>query len=785
MRRLLLLVLLLAPAAAATAQTYYQVKFPDDRTVYGCGATADTIWPEIVQYSNCSFYVGVSVKDQVFYNNEAGSCYKILRRWRLFDWCYYNPNIAPYYVLNPPQTDVGPTVYGTAANNGYLEYFQIIKVRDTVPPVFLNCPAGPVLFCDYTGNDPNQYHQGSIDRCEGGVQLQVAVNDLCSGTDVNLSYRLFLDLDQNGTMETFVTSSDPAAWPIAQSVAGGVRTASIQFPTGFGLPYAKHKVEWIANDNCGNERTCKYEFEVKDCKAPTIVCHNGLSINIMQTGMITLWDTDFLQYATDNCTPAALVKIGIRKAGAGTGFPADNHSVTFTCAETGIQAVEVWAQDAYGNADFCLTYVNVQDNMGSCPPVALSAAVTTDQDQPVPGVQLQLTTAAAGPGAPPQLVVTDTSGQYQLPALAQGCGYTLTPWLDTLPLLGVNTLDIIYTSAYLQGSWPMPTPYRLLATDVDRSGQVTSGDLHHIMHLLLGQTSAFPNNAAWRFVPAAFTFPDSISPLAAAAPEALTFCLPAAGLDPGFVAIKIGDVNGSLVPPVAGGNSRPGAEHLPARFRAAERTFQAGETVVVPIGTPDLADLAGFQFTLGFDPGELRLERVEPGLVPAAWTGIFPEKGRVTASWHTPSAISRSDDGNSGPRVAFNLVFTARKAGRLSAALRLQPEPTPGEAYNRRLETGALQLEIGDGPAAPTLLSVRPNPVRDRVTVGFRTAAEGPVELRFSDLTGRTVHTTSLYCLKGENEATVDLASTGVSGLLFLRLESAGGTAVQRVMVGL
>jgi hypothetical protein len=63
---------------------------------------------------------------------------------------------------------------------------------------------------------------------------------------------------------------------------------------------------------------------------------------------------------------------GIRKCGAGTGFPVDGNgnpitNVTFTCAELGTQCVELWAIDAAGNADYCETYVIVQDNLGNCP----------------------------------------------------------------------------------------------------------------------------------------------------------------------------------------------------------------------------------------------------------------------------------------------------------------------------------------------------------------------------------------------------------------------------------
>ncbi|MBK6995210.1 MAG: hypothetical protein IPH31_09875 [Lewinellaceae bacterium] len=88
----------------------------------------------------------------------------------------------------------------------------------------------------------------------------------------------------------------------------------------------------------------------------------------MPTQMIQLWASDFLQYADDNVTPGGQIKIGIRKAGTGAGFPFDGNgnpvtSVIFNCDELGAQIVELWAIDVAGNADYCETFIIIQDNL--------------------------------------------------------------------------------------------------------------------------------------------------------------------------------------------------------------------------------------------------------------------------------------------------------------------------------------------------------------------------------------------------------------------------------------
>lgn len=765
--------------------TYYTVKFPDDKTVYGCGVTADTTWPVITQMGNCNFNVGVSVKDQKFNTNSTGGCYKVLRTWKLLYWCDYDPNWpAPYYIPNPSNTDVGPTVMGNTDNHGYLQYTQIIKVIDTDPPVFINCPVDPITFCDLTNNDPTQYHSGWTDYCEGPVNLTAKVKDACSGTDIMISYRLFLDLDNNGSMETYITSSSPSAWPIVTTFQGDTVCAKIDFPTGFGLPYGTHKIEWIANDNCGNQTICKYSFIVKDCKPPTIVCMNGLSINIMQTGMITLWDTDFLQYAYDNCTPDNQIKFAIRKAGTGTGFPQGNHSVTFDCTELGKQYVEVWVEDAYGNADYCLTYVIVQDNIGACPPsTPFKGTIATYQSKAVPGVQVGILKNNQTVGT----AQTDDLGQYQIGSQTAGCNYKLVPTLNTLPKAGVNTLDALLISGQLDDVLPLPTPYQWLAADVDKSGTLTASDVNALIKVILGLQDDFPGNTSWQFVPNSYNFPDPLNPWSAPVPGSLTFCLSGnINFNPNFVAVKTGDVDASAIPdPFAPDALDRTDQKNNAIFYSNDQEFEVGDEVRADIITPDLGNIAAFQFTLDYDPSVLTSAIVEPDFVSSPFIAT-PAEAHVTTSWHNSVLLNPNIQGKNAHYKAFTLVFTALKNGKLSDVLHMSSAITEAQAYTRQLET--LDAELQFKPGLPTkktadLLSVRPNPVRDRFTAAYYVPEAGVVTLRLTDATGQIIKSVQTQEAQGFHETELELGSTTLPGMLFLHLEGPGGTDVQRVMV--
>ena len=763
---------------AFAQQNYYSVKFPDDQTIVSCGGTADTVWPEITYLANCNFNVGITVKDQVFALNNTGGCLKILRTWKLLWWCDYDPNWpGPMLIANPGNTDIGPTVLANSNNHGFFQYTQVIKIVDNAPPVYLDCPAGPVLFCDFTNNDPAQYGT----RCEGPVDLKMKVTDACSKTDVVVSYRLYLDLDGNGSMETFQSSSAPGAWPIETSISGDTVSAKVAPPAGTGLPYGKHKIEWITNDLCGNEAICKYEFEVRDCMPPTVVCLNGLSINITQTGMITLFDTDFLQYTNDNCTPANQIKIGIRKSGTGTGCPLNEHSVTFDCNEIGKQFVEVWAIDAYGNADYCQTYVIVQDNIGACvPPGPVSGSIFTENQLPLPGAKVVLKSNLA---AIPQQYsgVTDQQGNYSFSSAPGTCNYSIDPKLDTLHGMGVNTLDLILTDMHLSGQAPLASPYRIIAADVNRDGQVDDQDLDAIGDLIIGTTNQFPGNTAWRFIPANHAFANPASPFAQAIPEKIsTVCPLASNVQPGFIAVKTGDVDDSVVP-----NSSTKGDEDPLFLQASKKRFAAGETFQVHFSLPNAVNIKGLQFTLSANPAVLTLVGAGSGLTGMRMN-VDQAQNRVAGSWYTLDSLE-------GDLTVLTLTFLAQKRGSLTGNLFLNASITASEAYDLQLVAHPLQLRLNDvqqrneqeaseiGIANQfDLFPVTPNPSNGSFRASYYLPEDVKLALVLTDVSGQVIRREEGFYAKGNHQMDFLVEN---SGIYFLHLITDTGVIAKRIIV--
>lgn len=735
-------------------------------------------------------------------------------------------------VIKVLPTDPEPTDYSIFWNpdaNCY-QYKQIIIVEDTKDPVIADCPATKPEFCDLTNNDPQLWNESnwldpvtnSHDLCEGPVDLTITATDLCTGADLHFRYLLLLDLDNDGVTETVINSNDPQPGGIVlfnnantPNFSGGtprlfdarvvpadqkwrfslqttqtgmnvnavVRWNTLANPAQFAapeLPYGTHRIKWIVEDGCGNEAFCEYPFTVKDCKAPTVVCFNGLSVNIMPTQMVQLWATDFLQYAQDNCTPPTatingpnLLKFGVRKAGAGTGFPVDAAgnpvtNVVFSCAELGMQTVELWAQDLAGNADYCQTFVEVGDNNNNCVPGGMTTVAGTLKTELQDGVEDAVVHVQSG--AFSGFDLTDDQGQFLLPnAVPFAADYILTPVKEDNPLNGVSTFDLVLISKHILGLQPLTDPYKMIAADANKSNSITTFDIVELRKLILGIYPELPNNSSWRFVDKSYVFPQPLNPFGATFPETISNNS-LLGQPNDFVAVKVGDVNDTAIPNgLMNATDRAAGTLL---FDVQDRAVQAGENVEVTFtaATPVL----GFQFTLNLDGLEVT-DIVESSQVKRSNFGVFND------------ALTVSIDG----AQAFTVRFHATRTGNLSDMMRVSGRVTKAEAYaangsDFKTYATALRFESPGGQvvagAGFELYQNQPNPFTTRTMIGFYLPEASGVVLTVYDATGNALWSASGRYEKGYHTEMLNSAWLNASGdVLFYSVESVFGKVTKRM----
>jgi hypothetical protein len=177
-------------------------------------------------------------------------------------------------------------------------------VYDDVDPTITVAAFDP--FCSYdspTAADP---------ICEGPVEIDFTVNEVCTPDDVTI--KVFLDAFRDGTFPfdynvrlnpNGTTSGNTNVFQVSGSYPNYTITAG-------ALPIGLHRFEVHAEDGCGNAFSVLVNFEVRDCKAPTPICYNGLTVTLMpidtdndgtpDAGMAEIWASDFIASPIVDCS---------------------------------------------------------------------------------------------------------------------------------------------------------------------------------------------------------------------------------------------------------------------------------------------------------------------------------------------------------------------------------------------------------------------------------------------------------------------------------------------------
>ena len=707
------------------------IVWPENYTTNVCGAETDPEdlpegfdEPTIDESGACGI-IAMNYVDNLF-DIAFPACYKILRVWTVIDWCVYDPEYPE--------------------NGGKFTHTQIVKILDEDDPV-LTCP------------EP----------------IRVPVSANCETGWVDVPIPAVEDCNEN----VIITHNSPYADDLIGPDASGA------------YPLGTTQVTFTAIDECGNFASCTVDISVEDLSAPAAVCIVGLSVNLTHDeGFIrAIVDAEsFDASSVDNCTANEDLVRTIRRAISDPTGPPSTTELTFTCSDLGIQLIEFWVEDEQGNSDYCTTYISVQDNNGICPTSLtdigmVAGGIFTESGEMVEDVTVEINTID------PREYLTASDGHFEFPDVPMGQNYTVIPRKDMNVMNGVSTLDIVLITKHIIGVQPLGSPYKIIAADVDRSGTISTLDLVRLRRLILNVDNTLPNgNTSWRFVPADFVFPNPENPFEGFFPEIYNINdFDTDIMDVEFVAIKVGDVNGSVVPSgFAGGLDERSNDGL-LELVAEDRSFSSGETISVSVSGTQLSDLKGYQFTLNFDPAALEFQYIESTGLDNMSDDNFGltavERGFITTSWNTSANDIVQEEA-----ILFTVVFKAKNNSSLHESLFINSSVTKAEAY---LEDGSL-LDVSlnfstiNGTAEASefeLYQNRPNPFDGTSIIGFNLPEAGMARLTIFDLNGRLIYTNEAAFDHGYNEFKVHGDELNVDGVLYYKLESAGFTATKKMIL--
>ncbi len=197
--------------------------------------------------------IGVSHTDQLFHD-VGDACIKILRTWRIIDWCSY------------------PT------GQVIVESTQTIKLTGAGGAVFTGCT--------------NRTFDSDPGACDKVVTITASATDDCTDPD-DLKYSWSLDLGKNNTVD--------------DSGIGKSFTRT--------LPAGTHKVTFIVINRCGTPSTCTFDVTVRSTKKPTPVCLREVVWVIDADGSTEVWASDFNLKSENNCGDDSKLKYSFNAAG--------------------------------------------------------------------------------------------------------------------------------------------------------------------------------------------------------------------------------------------------------------------------------------------------------------------------------------------------------------------------------------------------------------------------------------------------------------------------------------
>ena len=315
--------------------------------------------------------VAVSYSDEVF-TIVPDVCYKITRTWTVINWCIVGNEIDNPLVESSEKDLNYDFNYDLIFSDRLFKDGVNVNNFNEQAPQYGSQPDGVVVY---------QQEISITDNVDPVVNcfpfIEVCIEDTSCMTNFSLPIPDIMDCGLS----------------IEVSAIGDLGNGIGPFQD---VPLGIYEMTYQVDDNCGNRGFCETVVEVKDCKAPTPICQDGLIVEIDEDSIIIVNAEVFDEGSFDNCPGNLIFSFSID--------PRDSMAI-FDCSSIGYQTVNIWVTDASGNQDFCATFIFVEDNNGVCSGAPLiSGSVLTVEQEGITGVSILSNAQPA--------ILTDADGSY-------------------------------------------------------------------------------------------------------------------------------------------------------------------------------------------------------------------------------------------------------------------------------------------------------------------------------------------------------------------------------------
>lgn len=393
---------------------------------------------------------------------------------------------------------------------------------------------------------------------------------------------------------------------------------------------------------------------------------------------------------------------------------------------------------------------------------SIAGRVMTEFGRKVPGVEIVLSEDPDFLNA--ETGMTNSEGVYVFPQHLTADQYYLRAHKNTGFLDGVSTLDIILIQKHLLGLKTFESPLQYLAADASGNQSVSALDIVHLRRLLLGIYDALPGNTSWRFGK-----PGQTLPLSDPWGFEETLVVKQDELNReniNFLAVKIGDVNGSLSNLDAEITTRSAS---PLVLSATDRIVTAGEPVRIAVSSLHATEILGFQCAMATPVMQiLNVEGALPNMTDA-WSVNDDGVLRISWSQSTPLEIPAAT-------AIFYVTVLPASGGYLSDMIALDKAALRPEAYRgEEISVHEIQFHIAPQVKAGVQEMVFqnvPNPFSRQTEITFSTIQDGEVVLQVFTTAGRLVWTHRADYAAGMHTVTLKSDVVPVAGVLICQMRS-------------
>ena len=726
------------------------IEWPDDKEL---NCTDEDHGAPTFTANQCEL-TGTTLESDTFFF-EAGTCYKILNKWTVINWCNHD----------------------AATGAGTYEHTQVIKFFDT---------EDPVLSAQDICIPANAYCIGenitiSSDASDNGVcaspwlKWEVEI-DIWADWEVDYTYSSFI----LSTDEYYV---DPTSGGLTLNLVDGI-------PNGCS---SRHRVLWKVHDGCSNVSSYTSYFTIEDKKQPTPYMLE-LSTALMQNGQVELWASDFDAGSFDNCSDSEYLKYTFSEhippqllntneddpwydidgvasendylnGDAEKWNGATNSSAMIfneddlAASNGGLLDIRVYVWDLCGNKDFVDTKIKLIQNNGANR-AHISGRVATEAGEGVPDVAMSANSDQVGY---PYNISTDDTGSYLFEYNLMDYDYEISGAKNDDWLNGISTIDIVMIQQHVLGLQDLNSPYKLIAADVNNDERISSIDLVQIRKLILGIIDQYPSNGSWRLVNAAESMVgepwpfNELSNLSGLAVDMM---------HEDFVAVKIGDVNET-----ATFQNNENIESRSARqLKIGVDERVEGDIRTLTFTSSNFNEVVGFQFALSGNYKEVA--SVSAGALNFDINNVAVKNGRLLISWNTDHALSINET------ELFSISLSTNGEG-----LAMDYSAIKAEAYiGSDLEI--FDIIISSDETSFSLGQNVPNPFARSTQIPFNLSMDQEVELMVHDVTGALVYKQLISGESGENSITLDQQDlSSVSRVLYYTLKTQAHTATKKMLL--